>query len=63
MVRVEMGDSFLLATDGVTKALSLSDMLSLMLASHSPEIACHQLTSAANYSGGEDQCNLCCHRL
>ncbi len=54
MVQVELGDCFLLATDGVTKALSHPEMLSMLLASSSPEQACHKLVQAANRAGGED---------
>jgi serine/threonine protein phosphatase PrpC len=54
MVRVELGDCFLLASDGVTKTLSSSEMLSMMLASSSPEQACHQLILAASHAGGHD---------
>lgn len=54
MVRVELGDCFLLATDGVSKQLSNPEMLALLLASSSPEHACHQLVSAANAAGGTD---------
>jgi len=54
MVQVELGDCFLLASDGVTKALTNSEMLSMMLASSSPEQACHQLILAANHAGGHD---------
>lgn len=53
-VRVELGDCFLLASDGITKTLSNSEMLSILLASSSPEQACHQLTLAANHAGGPD---------
>jgi protein phosphatase len=54
MVQVKLGDVFLLATDGITKSLPLQEMLSLLLATHSPEQACQQLTTAANRAGGED---------
>ncbi len=54
MVKVELGDCFLLATDGITKVLSNSEMLALMMASVSPEHACHQLVLAANETGGYD---------
>jgi protein phosphatase len=54
MVQVELGDCFLLASDGVTKALSNPEMLATMLASSSPEQACHQLVVAANHAGGYD---------
>ncbi len=54
MVQVELGDCFLLATDGVTKALTHPEMLSMLLASSSPEQACHKLVQAANHAGGED---------
>ncbi len=53
-VQVERGDCFLLATDGITKALTISEMLELMLASSSPDEACHKLISAANEAGGQD---------
>ncbi len=53
-VQVELGDCFLLATDGITKALTSAEMLSLLLASSSPEQACHHLVQAANANGGED---------
>ncbi|MGI4853924.1 MAG: PP2C family protein-serine/threonine phosphatase [Janthinobacterium lividum] len=54
VVQVQLGDCFLLATDGVCKALSNSEMLSLLLAAGSPEQACHHLTAAANEAGGHD---------
>ena len=54
MVQVELGDCFLLATDGVTKQLRQNEMLSLLLASQSPDQACHLLVNAANDAGGED---------
>ena len=54
MVQIQLGDCFLLASDGVTKALTNSEMLSMMLASSSPEQACHQLIRAANHAGGYD---------
>ncbi len=53
-VQVERGDCFLLATDGITKALTISEMLNLMLATSSPDEACQKLISAANEAGGED---------
>lgn len=54
VVQVQLGDCFLLATDGVCKALSNAEMLSLLLAAGSPEQACHHLTAAANEAGGHD---------
>ena len=54
MVRVQLGDCFLLATDGVCKTLSNSDMLSLLLATSTPEQACRQLVAAASDAGGAD---------
>ena len=54
VVQVQLGDCFLLATDGICKALSNPEMLSLLLASGSPEQACQQLTAAANDAGGHD---------
>ncbi len=54
VVQVQLGDCFLLATDGICKALSNSEMLSLLLAAQTPEQACQQLTDAANQAGGHD---------
>ncbi len=54
VVQVQLGDCFLLATDGVCKALSHPEMLSLLLTSSTPEQACQHLTSAANEAGGHD---------
>jgi serine/threonine protein phosphatase PrpC len=54
MVQVELGDCFLLATDGISKPLRNTEMLALLLASSSPEQACHQLVGAANDAGGAD---------
>lgn len=54
VVQVQLGDCFLLATDGVCKALSSAEMLSLLLAASSPEQACQHLTAAANEAGGFD---------
>jgi PPM family protein phosphatase len=51
---VSPGDRFLLATDGLTGSLSHSQMLSLMVASLSPQQACRQLVAAANAAGGYD---------
>ena len=53
-VQVERGDCFLLATDGITKSLTQSDMLALMLSTTSPDQACQKLISAANHAGGQD---------
>lgn len=57
-VRVEIGDCFLLATDGLTRTLSHSEMQSHLIASVSPEHACRQLINAANRAGGGD--NITC---
>ncbi len=54
MAQVELGDCFLLATDGITKALTLPEMHALLLASDSPESACQKLVAAANNASGED---------
>ena len=54
VVQVQLGDCFLLATDGICKALTHPEMLSLLLTSTTPEQACHALTSAANEAGGHD---------
>lgn len=55
---VSPGDRFLLATDGLTGALSHPQILSLMVASHLPQHACRQLVAAANAAGGHD--NITC---
>jgi serine/threonine protein phosphatase PrpC len=57
-VRIEMGDCFLLATDGLTRTLSHSEIQSHLIASVSPEHACRQLINAANRAGGSD--NITC---
>lgn len=54
MVQVQLGDCFLLVTDGICKALSNSEMLSLMLTTSTPEQACQQLVAAASDAGGTD---------
>ncbi len=54
MVQVQLGDCFLLATDGISKTLTNSEMLSLLLATSTPEQACGQLVAAANGAGGHD---------
>lgn len=54
MVQVQLGDCFLLATDGVCKTLSNSDMLSLLLTTATPEQACQQLVTASSDAGGTD---------
>lgn len=54
MVQVNLGDCFLFATDGVCKALSNAEMLSLFLTTSTPEQACQQLVDAANFAGGHD---------
>ena len=54
MLPVELGDCFLLATDGITKAMTIDQMRDLLLLSNSPEDACLRLTEAANDRGGED---------
>jgi PPM family protein phosphatase len=57
-VRVAIGDCFLLATDGLTRTLSHSEMQSHLIASVSPEHACRQMINAANRAGGSD--NITC---
>lgn len=57
-LRVSRGDRFLLATDGLTGVLSHAQMLSLLVASLSPQHACHQLVAAANAASGYD--NITC---
>ena len=54
MVQVQLGDCFLFATDGVCKTLTNGEMLSLLLATSTPEQACQQLVDAANRAGGHD---------
>src|SRR5580698_45307 len=54
MVQVHLGDCYLLATDGICKSLSNSEMLSLLLTTSTPEQACQQLVDAANRSSGYD---------
>jgi protein phosphatase len=57
-IRVRMGDCFLLATDGLTRMVSHSEIQSTMIATVSPEHACGQLIHAANRAGGGD--NITC---
>jgi PPM family protein phosphatase len=57
-LQVSPGDRFLLATDGLTSPLSHPEILSLMVASLSPQHACRQLVAAANAAGGYD--NITC---
>lgn len=57
-IRVRIGDCFLLATDGLTRTISHSEIQSHLIASVSPDHACHQLISAANRAGGSD--NITC---
>lgn len=57
-VQVKMGDCFLLATDGLTKMLSNGEILSIMMASPTPEHACRKLVECANMAGGCD--NITC---
>jgi protein phosphatase len=57
-VQAKRDDCFLLATDGLTRMLSNSEILSILVASLSPEHACHQLVEAANRAGGFD--NITC---
>lgn len=54
VVQVQIGDCFLLATDGICKALPNEEMLSLLLSGSGPEHGCNLLTSAANAAGGYD---------
>lgn len=57
-VQVKMGDCFLLATDGLTKMLSSGEILSILMASPTPEHACRKLVECANIAGGCD--NITC---
>lgn len=54
VVQVHLGDCFMLATDGICKTLTNGEMLSLLLATSTPEQACQQLVDAANRAGGHD---------
>lgn len=54
MVQVNLGDCFMFATDGICKTLTNGEMLSLLLATSTPEQACQQLVDAANRAGGHD---------
>ena len=58
MLAAEDLDFLLLTTDGLTKMLRPSEILSVMLTSRSPEEACRELVRAANDAGGED--NITC---
>ena len=51
---VELGDCFVLATDGITKSFTLAEMHELVLTASSPEEACELLIAGANARGGED---------
>ena len=53
-VQVQLGDCFILATDGICKPVHNADMLALLLSASSPEQACSLLTTAANERGGYD---------
>jgi protein phosphatase len=52
-VALEVGDTFLLCSDGLTGYLSDID-LSVVLATHAPEEACKILVRMANEQGGRD---------
>lgn len=54
MLQVEIGDCFLLATDGITKAFTLMEMYQLLLQAETLEGACSILIAAANEAGGHD---------
>lgn len=54
LVQVQLGDCFLLATDGVCKALTNAEMLALLLDASSSDEACRYLVDAANDAGGHD---------
>jgi PPM family protein phosphatase len=53
-VQVQLGDCFLLATDGVCKVLPNADMLALLRTAATPEQACQLLVTAASDAGGSD---------
>ncbi len=53
-VQVQLGDCFLLATDGISKAVGNAELLGLLLSATNPEEACSLLTTAANEAGGYD---------
>jgi PPM family protein phosphatase len=52
-IELEVGDTFLLCSDGLTGYLSDID-LSVVLATHAPEEACKILVRMANEQGGRD---------
>jgi len=52
-IALEVGDTFLLCSDGLTGYLSDID-LSVVLATHAPEEACKLLVRMANEQGGRD---------
>ncbi len=54
MLPVELGDCFLMATDGITKSFTLDEMHALLLTATTPEHACELLIQGANARGGED---------
>lgn len=53
-VQVQLGDCFLLVTDGICKPLSHTDMLSILQTTATPEQASQQLVAAASDAGGTD---------
>jgi PPM family protein phosphatase len=53
-VQVQLGDCFLLVTDGISKALSNSDMLALLLTTGTPEQAAQQMVATASDADGTD---------
>ena len=54
MLPVELGDCFVLATDGITKSFTMQEMHALLLTARNPEHACRLLIDEANARGGED---------
>jgi protein phosphatase len=52
--RLQVGDTLLLCSDGLTKHVSDSDMATLLDNSSSAEDACRQFVDAANQAGGSD---------
>lgn len=53
-ITVEIGDYFLLCTDGLNRVVSEEKIISVIQNSESPEAACAQLTDLANANEGPD---------
>lgn len=51
---LEVGDSLLLCSDGLTEMVSEKDVLAVLTAEGDPVVACDRLVDAANAAGGKD---------